>query len=121
MMGDLAEDPAADQQVKDDYAALLGWLGVKSRAEIAVEHQREVRPGQRGVFDGRQRAGTGTARVFQRFKAWLVGVYRDIANLDVKLVDDVQRCVRPHHTDQEIEAAKREVNVLLFPDAAAVA
>ena len=45
MMGDLAEDPAADQQVKDDYAALLGWLGVKSRAEIAVEHHEKL-PGQ---------------------------------------------------------------------------
>ena len=59
--------------------------------------------------------------MFQRFKAWLVGVYRDIANLHVKLNDDVRAVFdRIYATDQEIEAAKREVDVSsLFLDAAA--
>ena len=121
MMGDLAEDPAADQQVKDDYAALLGWLGVKSRAEIAVEHHEKfARANEAYLMEGNAPAPE-LRGVFQRFKAWLVGVYRDIANLDVKLNDDVRAVFdRIYATDQEIEAAKREVDVSsLFLDAAA--
>ena len=107
MMGDLAEDPAADQQVKDDYAALLGWLGVKSRAEIAVEHHEKfARANEAYLMEGNAPAPE-LRGVFQRFKAWLVGVYRDIANLDVKLNDDVRAVFdRIYATDQEIEAAK---------------
>ena len=66
-----------------------------------------------------QRAGTGTARVFQRFKAWLVGLSGH-RQPDVKLNDDVRAVFdRIYATDQEIEAAKREVDVSPVPDAAA--
>jgi len=120
MMGDLAADANASQQVKDDYAAILKWMGVESRDQIKVEqHEQFARANEAYLMEGNAPAPE-LRGAFQRFKAWLTSIYRSLTALDVKLSDEVRSVFdRIYATDQEIEAAKDMVDVSpLFMDAA---
>lgn len=120
MMGDLAADAGASQQVKDDYAAILQWFGVESRDQIKVEqHEQFARANEAYLMEGNAPAPE-LRGAFQRFKAWLTHIYRSMTSLDVKLSDEVRSVFdRIYATDQEIEAAKDMVDVSpLFMDAA---
>lgn len=120
MMGDLAADANASQQVKDDYAAILKWFGVESRDQIKVEqHEQFARANEAYLMEGNAPAPE-LRGAFQRFKAWLTSIYRSLTALDVKLSDEVRGVFdRIYATDQEIEAAKDMVDVSpLFMDAA---
>jgi len=120
MMGDLAANPEADQQVKDDYAAILSWMGVTDRSQITVEqHEKFARANEAYLMEGNAPAPE-LRGAFQRFKAWLTHIYRSMTSLDVKLSKEVRDVFdRIYATDQEIEAAKDSVDVApLFLDAA---
>lgn len=120
MLGDLAADANASQQVKDDYAAILKWFGVESRDQIKVEqHEQFARANEAYLMEGNAPAPE-LRGAFQRFKAWLTSIYRSLTALDVKLSDEVRSVFdRIYATDQEIEAAKDMVDVSpLFMDAA---
>lgn len=122
MMGDLAADSGASQQVKDDYAAIMKWFGVESRDQIKVEqHEQFARANEAYLMEGNAPAPE-LRGAFQRFKAWLTHIYRSLTSLDVKLSDEVRGVFdRIYATDQEIEAAKDMVDVSpLFMDAAAM-
>lgn len=119
MMGDLAANPDTAQQVKDDYAAILAWMGVTDRSQITVEqHEKFARANEAYLMEGK--APSPELRgAFQRFKAWLTHIYRSMTALDVKLSNEVRDVFdRIYATDQEIEAAKDSVDVApLFVDA----
>lgn len=121
VMGDLAERPDASEQIKQDYATLLNWFGVKSRAEIGTEqHEMYARANEAYLMEGK--APSAELRgVFQRFRAWLTLIYRQVTALNVRLNDDVRGVFdRIYATDAEIEAASREMDLQpLFTDAAA--
>lgn len=120
MLGDLAADADASQQVKDDYAAILKWMGVESRDQIQVEqHEQFARANEAYLMEGNAPAPE-LRGAFQRFKAWLTHIYRSLSSLDVKLSNEVRGVFdRIYATDQEIEAAKDAVDVSpLFLDAA---
>lgn len=119
MMGDLAANPEAAQQVKDDYAAILSWMGVTDRSQITVEqHEKFARANEAYLMEGKAPAPE-LRGAFQRFKAWLTHIYRSLTALDVKLSNEVRDVFdRIYATDQEIEAAKDAVDVApLFVDA----
>lgn len=113
VVGDLAERPDAAEQIKADYQTLLDWFGVKSRAEITVEHHEMfARANEAYLMEGK--APSAELRgIFQRFRAWLSLIYRTIQRLDVQLNDDVRGVLdRIYATDEEIEAAKRQLDVV---------
>lgn len=120
MMGDLAEMEGVDAQVKADYAALLKWLGVSSRAEIETKHHEMfARANEAYLMEGKAPAPE-LQGAFQRFKAWLTAIYRKIETLDVKLSGEVRDVFeRIYATDAEIMAAQDQVSIApLFLDAA---
>ena len=119
VLGDLAESPAAPQQIKDDYAAILKWLGVKDRASIEVKHHEKwARANEAYLMEGKAPAPElrGT---FQRFRAWLKLIYKQVSSLGVNMSDDVRGVFdRIYATDAEIARAEAEAQLeSLFIDA----
>jgi hypothetical protein len=111
IMADLAEDANAPQQVKDDFAKILKWMGVKDRASIQTDqHEQWARGFEQYLMEGKA-PSVEMQSVFARFRAWLVGVYRTLARLNVNLTDDVRRVMdRMVATDDEINAAEESQN-----------
>lgn len=120
MLGDLAEMEGVDTQVKDDYAAILKWLGVENRSQIETKHHEMfARANEAYLMEGNAPAPE-LQGAFQRFKAWLTAIYRKIEILDVKLSGEVRDVFeRIYATDAEIMAAQDQVSIApLFLDAA---
>jgi len=127
VMGDLADqlrgqEGLTEQQTKivADYDAALKWLGVASRDEIEVDqHEKWARGLEAYLMEGK--APSAELRtIFARFRSWLVAIYRSLANLNVKLTDEVRGVMdRMIATDVEIEQAEREADITpMFADAA---
>lgn len=120
ILADLAEDANAPAQVKEDFASVLKWMGVKSRAEIGVDqHEQWARGFEAYLMEGKA-PSVEVQSVFARFRAWLVAVYRSITRLNVNLTDDVRGVMdRLVATDEEIDAAEESQNyVPIFTSAA---
>ncbi len=119
VMGDLAEAEGTSQQVKDDYARILKFLGVEKRSQIkTVHHEKWARANEAYLMEGK--APTPELRgVFQRFSAWLKLVYRQMTALDVTLTDEVRGVMdRIYATDAEIARASQEAQIMhLLTDA----
>lgn len=120
VLGDLSERADATEQIKADYQTLLDWFGVKSRAEITVEHHEKfARANEAYLMEGK--APSAELRgIFQRFRAWLSLIYRTLDRLNVTLNDDVRAVFdRIYATDEEIDAARRQLDAVpLFTSAA---
>lgn len=111
ILADLAEDATAPQQIKDDFAAVLKWMGVKDRASIQTDqHEQWARGFEAYLMEGKS-PSVEMQSVFARFRAWLVAVYKTLARLNVELTDDVRRVMdRLVATDDEIAAAEESQN-----------
>jgi hypothetical protein len=110
IMGDFAQDPNSTQQVKDDYAKVLSWLGVESRDQITTEHHEQWARGfEAYLMEGK--APTPALRsIFARFRMWLINVYKDIKNLNVEISDDIRRVMdRMLATQEELDMAAQEL------------
>ncbi|KAB0670357.1 hypothetical protein F6V30_09395 [Oryzomonas sagensis] len=103
VLGDLAERSDAPRQIRDDYAALLAFAGVESRNDIGTEHHEKLaRAFEAYLMEGRA-PSVATRSLFQRMKAWLVGVYRDLTALHAPLTPEVREVFdRMLATDAEI-------------------
>ncbi|CAB4144463.1 hypothetical protein UFOVP456_43 [uncultured Caudovirales phage] len=134
VMGDLAERSDATQQIKDDYAAILKYLGLTSRAELTLDgkaagsaeynraveaHERFARSNEAYLMEGKAPSEELRA-LFQKFKSWLGLIYKSFQSLDVKLTNEIREVFdRIYATDEEIAAAKDIVPVeQLFASAA---
>lgn len=96
-MNKLALDPKAPDAIKADMQATLDWLGVKDLAEWNshdLEWQREkheqfARGFEAYLFEGKS-PSIEMRGVFQRFRAWLLNVYRSLDALKVDLSPEVR-------------------------------
>ena len=121
VMGDLAELGSTSQQVKDDYARILEYLGAKDRAALTKEqHEKWARATETYMMEGKAPAPELRA-TFQRFMSWLKLIYIELRALGAPLTDEVRGVFdRIYATDAEIQAAKEEAGFeALFVDAAA--
>lgn len=110
VMGDIATSPDAPQQIKDDYATALKWLGVESRDQIGVEqHEKWARGFESYVGEGK--APSPELRgLFSRFRTWMIAIYKSLRNLNVELTDEVRGVFdRMIATDEEIAAANNQI------------
>lgn len=112
IMRDLAADPRAPQQIKDDWQLIRDWMGLKDGEEIGVEqHEMFARANEAYLMEGKA-PNPELRGVFQRFKAWLVRIYRDVSRLDVKIDNRIRGVFdRIYATDQQIEAAAQELEM----------
>jgi len=106
MMGDLATEEGATDQIKSDYAEALKWLGVESRDQIKREHHEKWAEGfERYLMEGKA-PSEGLRKVFAVFKTWLYWVYKSLKNMRVELTPEVRGVFdRMLATDEEIRAA----------------
>lgn len=122
VLGDLAQDPNAPQDIRDDYKTLLDWFGVKDRSEIKTEHHEMFAKGfEAYLMEGK--APTSELRAaFARFRAWLIAVYRSIVNLNAELTPEVRAVMdRLLATEEEIRIAQQKQNIVpLFGDPSAI-
>lgn len=110
-MADLATQPDAPQQVRDDMAAVREFIGATEGDQIGTEaHETFARAFEAYVMEGKA-PSLVLSDVFARAKAWLLRVYRTIAGLNVQLTPEVREVFnRMLATDAEIEAARAEMS-----------
>ena len=135
VLGDLAEMGESSQQIKDDYATILKFVGLENRGQLSLDgktpgsaeynraveaHEKFARANEAYLMEGKA-PSQELRSIFQRFKNWLKLIYKEFARLNVELTKDVREVFdRIYATDQEIEAAKAELSFdPLFLDAAA--
>lgn len=132
ILGDLAEDANTPQQIKDDYATLLKWFGVKDRASIGVEQHEQFARGFEAYLAEGKAPSVELQPVFFRFRQWMLAVYKAIRNLgntpgsigaalNVSLTDEVRAVMdRLVATDEQIaEAEKSQQYAPIFTNAEA--
>jgi len=110
VMGDLAERPEASERVKGMWADTLKSFGVDSREAITTEHHEQF-AGQmeRYLMEGKA-PSEKLKPMFQRFKSWLMLVYKQMDKIGVRINDDVRSVFdRLMATDAEIEAHRPQV------------
>ncbi|HMM73682.1 MAG TPA: hypothetical protein PKC22_15930, partial [Rhodocyclaceae bacterium] len=86
-----------EQSLVNDSNALLQWFGVRDIAEWQnmpfeerrAHHETFARGFEAYLYEGRA-PSIELQGLFQRFRAWLVNVYRDLKNLNVELTPDVR-------------------------------
>lgn len=114
VMTDLANQPDAPQQLRQDMRTLMSWFGVKSLDDwnaMTLEEKREYHEKFARGFERYMREGKAPSiklmRIFHSFMNWLKGVYSSVKQLNVKLTPEVREVMdRMLATDQEIRTAK---------------
>lgn len=104
VLGDLATDPNATKQIKDDYKELLNFLGVNSREEIQTEHHEKWARAFESYLMSGEAPSNEMRSLFAKFKVWLTSIYRQLTALDVTLSDEVKGVMnRLIATDEQIQ------------------
>lgn len=110
VMGHIADDDKAPQQVKDDYQTILKWLGVESKDKIGTDqHEQFARGFEQYLMEGKA-PNSSLQRAFDRFRKWLTSIYKQAKNLNVSLSDDVRGVMdRMLSSETEIERAQHAI------------
>lgn len=111
MLGDLAEMPGAPERIVNDYAKILKWLGVESRAGIQREHHEKWARGFEAYLREGKAPSLELQSSFAAFKGWLRQIYKYLSQLDVELNDEIRGVMdRLMASDDAIEQAKKAQN-----------
>jgi hypothetical protein len=124
VLGDISALPTANDQLKNDYKAILDFVGLKSRDELSLDgkevgspeylraveaHEKFARGHEAYLMEGKA-PSEEMRSIFRRFGQWLKLIYREITNLNVELDDEIRGVFdRIYATDAEIEASKNEL------------
>lgn len=107
MMRDLSARADSPEALRSDWQTTLDWLGVKSGEDIKTEHHEKWARGfERYLMEGKAPSAE-LASAFERFKIWLTNIYRQAANLNVEIDENIRGVFdRLLATDEEIERQK---------------
>ncbi len=97
VLTDIAGQADAPAAVRDDVQKLMGWFGVQDLAawnaldlEAKRPHHEQLARGfEAYLFEGKAPAPE-LQGLFQRFRAWMLAVYRSLSALNVELSDEVR-------------------------------
>ena len=124
MLGTLASDATAPQQVKDDFAGVLKFLDVKSEGEIGTaQHEKWAETYEQYLRDGKA-PSQELRSAFSKFSAWLTTLYRSIKSIgtgSAALNKDIAGVMdRLLATDEQIANVQSEMRMApMFKDAEA--
>jgi hypothetical protein len=109
IFGDLAELEGAPAEAKAEYARILAWLGVASRAEITREHhERFAGAFETYLYEGKT-PSLRLASVFSRMRAWFMRVGRTLKGAGVPLNDEIRGLFdRMLAVDEEIATVREQ-------------
>jgi hypothetical protein len=128
MQGKIADGDtvtAGERQVVDDMNTVLKSFGIEGSPtetplaqwqNMTLEEKRDhhetfARSFEQYAMEGKA-PSQALAEVFQKFRAWLVSVYKTLAGLNVKLTDDVRAVMnRMLATDEAIQQAQDARNM----------
>lgn len=117
---DIARRDDAPQQIRDDMKTVLKWFGVPSLAtwtHMSVEekrpyHEQFARGFEAYLFEGKS-PNMELTGIFQRFRAWMVSIYKQLTSLNVTLDDEIRgvfdRMVASTDSIQQAEQARSYV------------
>lgn len=114
-MTDMASREDTPQAVKDDAAALMKWFGLRDLDEwqnLDFEekrsyHEQFARGFEAYLFEGKS-PSIGMQGLFQRFRAWMLNVYKELKALNVELTDEVREVFdRMLASTEEIKLAEQ--------------
>ena len=104
-----------ERELLADTSALLKWFGVPDVAswynldfeEQRSYHERFARGFESYLFEGKA-PSIELHGLFQRFRSWLVNIYRELRNLNVELSDEVRGVFdRMLATNEQIQLAEQ--------------
>jgi hypothetical protein len=115
----------AEAGIVEDMNKLLDWFGIQGQegltplevwSTLTLEEQRESHEKFARGFEAYAREGKapsiGLQATFQKFRSWLVTVYKTLAGLNVKLTDDVRAVMgRMLATDSAIAEAQAQADM----------
>jgi hypothetical protein len=124
-LDELTRDAAradAPQQLRDDMAAVLKWLGVKKASDVGTkQHEKWARGFERYLAEGKAPAGKLT-NAFERFKIWLKAIYHSLSELGEPVSDDIRGVMdRMIASDDEIAAQRQREHAAASRPGAGVA
>lgn len=120
VQADMALQPDAPQTVAQDMQTVLDWFGVQDMStwqamdleQKRPHHEQFARGFEAYLFEGKA-PGIEMQGVFQRFRAWLLSIYRDLKALNVELTDDVRGVFdRMLATGEQIQLAEQGRSML---------
>ena len=118
VMRDMASQPWATQQIKDDMKTLLDFSGAPdlttwnnmSIGERRTSHEKIARAFELYLYEGKA-PSLELKQLFRRFKDWLTHVYKSMKRLNVTLTDDVRDVFdRMLASDEQIKTAQQVGN-----------
>lgn len=116
---------AGERSIVEDMGKLLDWFGIKADTDVSAldkwaqmsldeqrnYHEKFARGFEAYAFEGNAPT-LELQSLFQKFRSWLINVYRDLKALNVQLTDDVRAVMdRMVATNQEIEMAEAARNM----------
>lgn len=124
VMADLASQPDAPAQVREDMDKLLAWFGVPDLAtwngyqldQKRQYHERFAESFEQYLLEGKAPSAE-LQPLFRRFRSWLVNVYKSLQQFmqgrDLQISDDIRQVFdRLLATDEQIAAAEEAAGVL---------
>lgn len=117
---DISIQENAPQEIKDDMDKLLKWFKVEGKTaqerntkwksmtpeEKTKSHEQLARGFESYLFTGKA-PSTELRKIFQRFRAWLVSIYKNLKNLNVNMTKEVTQVFdRMLATDEAIREAE---------------
>ena len=109
MMLRAVEQGNADAGLVEDMQTAMAFLGVDSIEAIGKEqHETWARAWEAYLYEGKA-PSSELQSLFQRFRAWMIQVYKTIKKLDVELTPEIREVFdRMLATDEQIEAVRNQ-------------
>ncbi len=109
----------APQQIRDDMAAIVKWLGVDHADQIGVDQHEQFARGIEAYLMTGNAPSEALAGAFGRFRAWLVRIYKSLSGLRVEMSPEIRDVMdRLVATDDEIAGARARQGLTgMFRDA----
>lgn len=127
VLADLAARPDAPAQIQQDVQTLFSWVDFKGTAAewraLPIEQRRDAHEQFARGFEAWLLEGKAPSqeqrRLFQRFRAWLLNIYKSLQALNVNLTNEVRSVMsRMVATREQVLAAEQERALEpMFPDA----
>jgi len=116
---DVVATGEANAELTQDLSTLRAWLNAKEGAAFTVEqHEQFARGFEAYLAEGRAPSAE-LVPAFERFKRWIIGVYKDLTRLNVSLNDEIRAVFgRLLASEQQVlEAQNQSAALALFESA----
>jgi hypothetical protein len=111
-MQQAAEAGIAHEQLRSDWQAINDWLGAEGQTITREQHEKFARGFEQYLREGNAPTSK-LAQAFERFRNWLVRIYKTARSLDVEL-DDTVRAVFDRMVSGELEVENASATLELI-------